>query len=51
MLEGKKLFCFEFFVSVDLDFCFVLFWGVGVCLVWCCFVLSVVEDYLELYLA
>ena len=30
---------------------FVLFWGVGVCLVWCCFVLSVVEDYLELYLA
>ena len=24
MLEGKKLFCFEFFVSVDLDFCFVL---------------------------
>ena len=24
MLEGKKLFCFEFFVSVDLDFCLVL---------------------------
>ena len=24
MLEGKKLFCFEFFVSVDLDFCFVV---------------------------
>ena len=57
MLEGKKLFCFEFFVSVDLDFCFVFLGGggggggVGVCLVWCCFVLSVVEDYLELYLA
>ena len=23
MLEGKKLFCFEFFVSVDFVFCFV----------------------------
>ena len=49
MLEGKTLFCFEFFVSVDFVFCFVF--GVGICLVWCCFVLSVVEDYLELYLA
>ena len=49
MLKGRSYFALN--VSLVWIFFWIFFGGVGICLVWCCFVLSVVEDYLELYLA
>ena len=49
MLKGRSYFALNF--SLVWIFVLIFFWGVGICLVWCYFVLSVVEDYLELYLA
>ena len=45
MLKGRSYF------ALNVSLVWICFGGVGICLVWCCFVLSVVEDYLELYLA
>ena len=49
MLKGRSYFALN--VSLVWNYFWICFGGVGICLVWCCFVLSVVEDYLELYLA
>ena len=46
MLKGRSYFALN--ISLVWNFVWIFFWGVGICLVWCCFVLSVVEDLLYL---